>query len=89
MSTDPPTLEASIVDSARMDNPRYVALDRPRGLALVAGVASNSIAVIDVSDPRDPVIAGVVVDAEFMWGPQARAAPTHLVPCHLASPPFP
>ena len=49
-----------------MQYPCGVAFDAARNLALVAGMESNSLAVVNVSDPTDPAVVGGVSNMTYM-----------------------
>ena len=69
VGTDPtnPTLLGVLKDSTNMDEARSVALDVDAGLAYVAAVNSDSLAIVDVgTDPTNPTLLGVLKDSTNM-----------------------
>ncbi|MDD3007059.1 MAG: right-handed parallel beta-helix repeat-containing protein [Candidatus Pacebacteria bacterium] len=64
-----PVLKGSLIDSTYMDRPKSVYISGQ--YAYVASYFSDSLAVIDISNPTTPTLVGHLVDSTYMDGAYA------------------
>ena len=74
-----PVVLGSVSSTSYMDGARFVASFPAAGLVFVTGQNSDSVCVVDVSDPFNPTVVEGLVDSTFMdkaqgiaWDPAAK-----------------
>ena len=74
-----PVVLGSVSSTSYMDYARYVASFPAAGLVFVTGPSSDSVCVVDVSDPSNPTVKQGLVDSTYMngafgiaWDPAAK-----------------
>eukprot|EP00750_Incisomonas_marina_P015123 INCI18086.1.p1 GENE.INCI18086.1~~INCI18086.1.p1 ORF type:complete len:531 (-),score=88.32 INCI18086.1:229-1821(-) len=67
------TLKSAFEDSTNMYGPTQIALDVDAGLAYVCSWYGDSVAVLDVGDPSDPAVLGVLQDSTNLNGASSVA----------------
>ena len=74
-----PVVLGSVSSTSYMDNGRFVASFPAAGLVFVTGELSDSVCVVDVSDPSTPTVKEGLVDSTYMdsatgiaWDPAAK-----------------
>ena len=63
-----PVVLGSVSSTSYMDVARYIASFPAAGLVFVTGFDSDSVCVVDVSDPSNPTVMEGLVDSTYMDG---------------------
>ena len=62
-----PTIKGGVIDTTYMDGAWSVYVSGK--YAYVTGAGSNSLAIVDISNPTSPSVIGGVIDSTYMNGP--------------------
>ena len=68
-----PVVLGSVSSTSYMDQAIYVASFPAAGFVFVTGLASDSVCVVDVSDPSTPTVKEGLVDSTYMNGARGIA----------------